>query len=56
MVWDFGSAPKLSVSKADVLLIILIPNIFILILNLITYLPFDYIYIILDIFQFVKRI
>lgn len=56
LVWDFGSAPKLSVSKADVLLIILIPNIFILILNFITYLSFDYIYIILDNFMFVKRI
>ena len=33
LAWDFGSAPKLSTSKVDVLLVTQIPNIFNLLLS-----------------------
>ena len=42
LVWDFGSAPKLSTSKVDVLLVTQIPNIFNLLLSYIPIIAYIY--------------
>ena len=45
VVWDFGSAPKLSTSKVDVLLVTQIPNIFNLLLSYILIIAYKFVFV-----------
>ena len=45
VVWDFGSAPKLSTSKVYVLLVTQIPNIFNLLLSYILIIAYKFVFV-----------
>ena len=45
LAWDFGSAPKLSTSKVDVLLVTQIPNIFVLLLSYILIIAYKSVFV-----------